>query len=82
MGDIAYNKGMLFSPEMYRDLIMPLHKELLGRLGDYVIYHTDGLLTGCLPLLLEAGIRGINPVEVKAGNDFFDIVDRYGERMS
>lgn len=80
-GDIAYNQGLFFSPQMYRDLLLPLHKELLARLGDCVIYHTDGLLTGCLPLLLEAGIRGINPVEIKAGNDFFDLVDRYGERI-
>ena len=70
-GDIAYNRGLFFSPEMYRDLLLPLHRELLARLGDYVIYHTDGLLTGCLPLLLEAGIKGINPVEIKAGNNFF-----------
>jgi uroporphyrinogen decarboxylase len=80
-GDIAYNKGMFFSPRMYRDLLLPVHKELLARLGDFVIYHTDGLITDCMPLLLEAGARGINPVEIKAGNNFFEVVDRYGDRI-
>ena len=80
-GDIAYNKGMFFSPAMYRDIVMPFHVELFKRLGEYVIYHTDGLLNDCMPLLLEAGIRGINPIEIKAGNDFFRIVDTYGDRI-
>jgi hypothetical protein len=36
-GDIAYNKGMFFSPAMYRDILRPFHRELLARLGDIVI---------------------------------------------
>lgn len=80
-GDIAYNKGLFFSPDMYRRLLMPFHRELFGRLGKYAIYHTDGNLSEALPLLVEAGIRGLNPVEIKAGNDFFAIVDEYGDRL-
>jgi len=80
-GDIAYNKGMFFSPGMYREILMPFHVELFRRLGDYMIYHTDGFMHDCLPLLLEAGIRGINPIEIKAGNDFFGLVEEYGDRI-
>lgn len=80
-GDIAYNKGLFFSPEMYASLIRPFHERLFRRLGDHFIYHTDGFIEPNLPLLLEAGIRGINPLEVKAGNDFYSIVERYGEAM-
>ncbi len=80
-GDIAYNKGMFFSPEVYRDLLLPIHEELFARLGRYMIYHTDGYIRPCLPLLIEAGIRGINPIEIKAGNDFYDIVDSFGDKL-
>lgn len=80
-GDIAFNKGMFFSPAMYRTLLAPVHEALFEHLGDYFIYHTDGNLSECLPLLVEAGIRGINPIEIKAGNDFDRIVEIYGDRL-
>lgn len=80
-GDIAYTKGMFFSPSMYRELLMPVHRELFSHLGKYSIYHTDGNLGTCLPLLAEAGIRGINPIEIKAGNDLFEISDSYGDDL-
>ena len=78
-GDIAYNKGLFFSPQTYRELLMPFHKELFDYLGEYTIYHTDGFVEKALPLLIEAGIKGLNPIEIKAGNDFFKIVDQYGD---
>ena len=80
-GDIAFNKGMFFSPAMYDSLLAPIHRQLFQRLGDYFIYHTDGNLTECLPLLVDAGIKGINPIEVKADNDFGRIVEAYGDRI-
>ncbi|MHB1376070.1 MAG: uroporphyrinogen decarboxylase family protein [Candidatus Humimicrobiaceae bacterium] len=80
-GDIAYNKGLFFSPQMYREMLMPFHKELFDALGKYMIYHTDGYVTQALPLLLEAGIKGLNPIEIKAGNDFYKIVDEYGDKI-
>ena len=72
---------MFFSPAMYRELVMPRHVDLFKRLGPHFIYHTDGNLKTCLPLLVEAGIRGINPIEIKAGNDFSQTVDSYGARL-
>lgn len=80
-GDIAFNKGLFFSPQMYREMLMPFHKELFDALGKYMIYHTDGSLKQALPLLLESGIKGLNPIEIKAGNDFYKIVDEYGDRI-
>ena len=80
-GDIAYTGGMFFSPSMYRELLMPVHQELFRRLGKHFIYHTDGNMRACLPLLVEAGIKGINPIEIKAGNDFLEIAERYGGRI-
>ena len=80
-GDIAYNNGMFFSPTLYRELLMPFHKKLFDYLGEFNIYHTDGYVQEAIPLLMEAGIKGLNPIEIKAGNDFFKIVDEYGDRI-
>lgn len=80
-GDIAYSNGMFFSPTMYRELLMPRHQRLFDRLGPNFIYHTDGNLATCLPLLVESGIRGINPIEIKAGNDFSGIAETWGNRL-
>ena len=59
---------------------MPVHRILFDFLGDYVIYHTDGNIDQALPLLVEAGIKGINPIEIKAGNDFYKICLLYTSR--
>jgi uroporphyrinogen decarboxylase len=80
-GDIAYNQGLFFSPRMYREMLMPYHVELFDALGENVIYHTDGRIAEVLPLLIEAGVKGINPIEIKAGNDFFDIARTYGNDL-
>ena len=80
-GDIAFNKGMFFSPQMYREILMPFHAELFSHLGEYMIYHTDGNVEKVLPLLVETGIKGLNPIEIKAGNNFFNIVDEYGDKI-
>lgn len=80
-GDIAWKRGLLFSPAMYRELLMPVHRAILDRTGGYTIYHTDGNLDQCLPLLVEAGAKGINPIEIKAGNDFGRIAREYGDQL-
>lgn len=82
--DIAYKNGMLFSPQIYRELLFPFHK----RLCDYfkskglpVMFHTDGKLDVCLPLLIEAGITAIQPIEARAGNDVRRLKELYGDRL-
>jgi uroporphyrinogen decarboxylase len=84
-GDIAYNKGMLFSPRAYRELLMPAHKRIFDfchARGKPVVHHCDGKLVQVLPLLIEAGIDAIHPIEVKAGNDVLQIKRQYGERLT
>ena len=83
-GDIAYNKGMMFSPDTYRSLLKPFH----ARLADlahgseaHLIYHTDGNPTAVLPDLIEAGIDCLHPMEVKAGMDVLDLKNKFGDQV-
>ncbi len=83
-GDIAYSKGTFFSPEVYRSVLYPYHKRLIGffrERGLPVIYHSDGDLRNFIPLLLEAGIRCLQPLEAKANMDLFELKGQYGKRL-
>jgi len=83
-GDIAYSRGTLFSPRAYRDLLYPCHKRLIGffnQRGLPVVYHSDGDIRPVIPLLIEAGIRCIQPLEAKAGMDLFELKRDYGDRL-
>ena len=47
-----------------------------------VIYHSDGNVGELLPLLIEAGIDCIQPMEARAGNDVVEYSRLYGGRIS
>lgn len=84
-GDIAYKNGMMFSPQHYRDLLQPFHARLCDLAhchGSQVIYHTDGDINKGIPLLIEAGIDCLHPMEVKAGMDVRQLKKAFGNQLS
>jgi uroporphyrinogen decarboxylase len=83
-GDIAYSKGTLFSPQMYREILYPYHKRLVGFFVERnlpVVYHSDGDIRRVIPLLIEAGVRCLQPLEAKANMDLFELKRMYGDRL-
>lgn len=84
MDDLAY-KGRLFaSPQTLSDLFLPYYAEIISFFHEYdlpVIFHSDGDITDALPMLIEAGIQGLNPMEVKAGCDILQYAREYGDRL-
>jgi uroporphyrinogen decarboxylase len=84
-GDIAYNAGMMFSPRHYRKLLLPFHARLCDLAHSYgaqVIYHTDGNVAKAVPLLIEAGMDCLHPMEVKAGMDVRALKKTYGNQIA
>lgn len=84
-GDIAYRNGLLFSPKMYRDLLFPHHRRLFRFSHEcdlQVVYHSDGNVTEALPMLIEAGIDCIEPLEAQAGMDIDALVPEFGDKVS
>ena len=84
-GDIAYRNGMLMSPTMYRALILPRLAAMIRCFKDHglkVIYHTDGDCREAIPMLIEAGIDCLEPMEAKVGIDVRDLAKDYGERIA
>jgi len=83
--DLGYRNGTFFSPRMYRELIFPAHKRICdfmkGR-GLPVILHCCGNASEIVPDLIEAGIVGLNPLEVKAGMDLLEMKKKYGDVLT
>jgi uroporphyrinogen decarboxylase len=83
-GDIAYSRGTFFSPRMYKQFLQPCHKRLVGFFAERglpVVYHSDGDLRRVMDLLIETGIRCLQPLEAKAGMDLLEMKRLYGDRL-
>lgn len=83
--DLAYKNGMLFSPAFFKKIVLPYQKKFFAfckENGMKVIYHSDGNIRELLPLLIEAGIDCIQPMEARAGNNVLDFCRLYGDQIS
>ena len=71
--DMAFNSGSLISPGMFRRYLTPYYRKVMGvaeqRGANIRLVDSDGHMHGLTPLFLEAGLNGIFPYEVQAGND-------------
>ena len=83
--DLAYRNGPLISPAMYRELVMPYHREAcehFARDGLTTILHSDGDVRPLIPSFLEAGFGALHPLEAKAGLDVRKLKPQYGDRLA
>ena len=83
-GDIACKGATLFSPVWLRREFMPRLRKLNDAWHEHGVkcmFHSDGYLMEVLPDLIEAGIDGLNPIEVCAGMDVKEVNDLYGDRI-
>ena len=78
--DIAFKTGLLFSPEMFRELILPHVRKVAENITLPWIFHSDGDLTDLLEDLLELGISGLHPIEPEA-MDIRELKRRMGQRV-
>ena len=62
--DIAGKNGLIVSPAIYDEMILPAMEEIIRSYEDmYVIYHSDGNIDPVLPQLIRAGIDGFQSIE-------------------
>lgn len=82
--DLCYTSGLLFSPRVAREIALP-HWERLGAFararGMRFMFHCDGNVSQLIPILLEAGLDAIHPLEARAGNDVREYKQRFGDRL-
>jgi hypothetical protein len=84
-GDVAYDKGMFFSPQYWRAVYKPQLTRICAAVhaaGLKTVYHGCG---NCLPVfedMIEAGVDCYNPLEAKAGLDVVELKRRFGNRLA
>jgi hypothetical protein len=78
--DIAHKGGCLLSPRWLREHYLHRLERVTAayhRKGIKVLFHSDGDLNPIMDGLVDAGIDGLNPIEVLAGMSPGDIHRRY-----
>jgi len=83
--DFAYKNGPLFSPAVFREFLMPRYRRIVEFLAGYGVdiiwFDTDGNVDVLLPLLVEAGVTCLWPLECAANNDPREIRKRMGHNL-
>ena len=79
--DMAYNSGPMFSAEAFEKIFLPGYRRMIEAFKDagarYVWLHSDGNILPILPMLIDAGIDGLNPLERRAGMDLVKLREKF-----
>jgi uroporphyrinogen decarboxylase len=83
--DLGCTRSLLISPETYKEMLMPFHK----RIGNYLhsrgmkfFMHSCGKIDEILPLLIEAGLDVIQPLQANTGMDVRALKREYGRDIT
>ena len=83
--DNGYRNTTLFSPDMYRRLLMPHHARLCRWAHEHnwpVLLHSCGCVRDRVGDFIDAGFDCLQPLEVKAGMNVISLKRQYGDRLS
>lgn len=85
--DMAGQNALMFSPETYRKLIKPYHKQLFSFIKQQapdkkLFLHCCGAVRPLIPDLIEIGVDILNPVQVSAaGMDSAELKREFGRDL-
>lgn len=82
--DWGSNKRMLFSPDMWREVIKPYAARVIKHVrsrGVPVNLHSDGYILEVMDDIVEMGITMLHPVQESAGMDPRLIKEKYGDKF-
>jgi hypothetical protein len=83
--DMSYNSGPLVSPKICQEFLAPRYRrvnDLLREHGvDIIFMDTDGDPRVLIPVLLEAGINGLLPIECASNQDPLALRREYGRDL-
>lgn len=85
--DMASQRGLMFSPQTYRDLLKPYHTRIFSRIKKAAphvkcMLHSCGAVRELIPDLIEAGVEVLNPVQYSAqGMDLRQLKSDFGKDL-
>ena len=83
--DMGYKGSTFFSNELYRELLKPVHKRAIDWAHDHGIYaelHSCGDIMTRIDDLMDIGLDGLNPLEIKAGMKPLELKEKYGDKLT
>jgi len=66
--DVATQERLMISPELYRRMLKPLHRELIKGIREstkkhiFIHFHSCGAIRELIPDLIDVGVDALNPV--------------------
>ena len=82
--DMGDANSLLFSPQMYEEFFMSYHKELSNLCHSYgatLHLHSHGNIKRLLPLLVEAGIDIVNPIDPFEIGELEELKESFGDKL-
>jgi len=83
--DMAFNKGPIISPRMFKEWMVPRYKRITDFLKEHgvdVVYvDCDGNINQLVGLWLEGGVNCMFPLEIRGGSDPWPIREKYGRNV-
>lgn len=83
--DMGSQRGLMLSPEMVRQFIIPGCRKLVEQAHSYglkVIYHSCGSIVDVIPDLIEAGVDIIHPIQALAtGMEPGGLKEKFGDKV-
>ena len=86
--DLATQRGLMISPEMYRKYLKPRHKRIFSFIKERapqvkIFFHTCGAVYELIPDLIEVGVDILNPVQLSAaGMDPRRLKREFGDALT
>jgi uroporphyrinogen decarboxylase len=80
LDDIAFKTAPFFSPQVFRDLVLPRYERIGKALTLPWVVHSDGNVALFLDDLARVGIAGVHPME-KGAIDIRWVKQTYGDRL-
>lgn len=84
-GDVAYVKGMLFSPKHWREILKPHVKAIIDLCRQHdlmTVYHGCGNARDIFDDLVQIGLDAYNPLEAKSGLDVVELKKSYAGKLA
>ena len=78
--DMAFKTAPYFSPDVFRDLVLPHYRRIADIVNLPWVIHSDGNILPFTDDLLNLGIAGLHPIE-KGAMDICEMKHTYGDRI-
>jgi len=85
--DLGTQNGPMLSLDCYKEMVWPYQRELFqfikSKADVHLLFHSCGSVHRFIPLLIEAGVDALNPVQVSAeGMDTRRLKKRFGKEIT